>query len=88
MKPSIFFLFIIIIGCTNTSDNSTIIANPEPNQILYKGMDLSFQTELEDFNVDYFDENGTSIELLDFVEENGTNLIRLKLWHTSQDGEN
>jgi arabinogalactan endo-1,4-beta-galactosidase len=51
-------------------------------------MDLSFQTELEDFSVEYKDENGNSIQLLDFVKNNGTNLVRLKLWHTSQDGEN
>jgi len=56
--------------------------------MLYKGMDLSFQSELEDFNIDYKDSNGNSVELLDFVKSKGTNLVRLKLWHTPQNGEN
>lgn len=53
-----------------------------------KGMDLSFQSELEAYNVQYKDEKGNPINLLDYVSENGTNLVRLKLWYTPQDGQN
>ena len=51
-------------------------------------MDLSFQSELEDYNIDYKDSNSNSVELLDFVKSKGANLVRLKLLHTPQDGEN
>ncbi len=51
-------------------------------------MDLSFQSELEDYNLNYKDANGNAVELLDFVKSKGTNLVRLKLWHTPQNGEN
>ncbi|MBT8394642.1 MAG: arabinogalactan endo-1,4-beta-galactosidase [Bacteroidia bacterium] len=87
MKPYIFFLFIIALSCSNPEIDSIDIPS-ESEPIFYKGMDLSFQTELEDYNVEYFDENGNPVTLLEFLEENGTNLVRLKLWHTSQDGEN
>ncbi|MFK7782491.1 arabinogalactan endo-beta-1,4-galactanase [Psychroserpens sp.] len=82
-------LLIIIVGCNNSDDSeSQQDMLPEDTSTFYKGMDLSFQSELEDFNLNYKDENGIPIELLDFVSENGTNLVRLRLWHTPQDGEN
>lgn len=74
----------------NGSDDSESQQNTPPDDvsIFYKGMDLSFQSELEDYNLIYKDENGIPVELLNFVSENGTNLVRLKLWHTPQNGEN
>ncbi|WP_040248659.1 glycoside hydrolase family 53 protein [Psychroserpens mesophilus] len=82
-------LLFICASCSNSDDFKVQQDNPpEDNSTFYKGMDLSFQSELEDYNLDYKDENGTPVELLDFVSEKGTNLVRLKLWHTPQDGEN
>ncbi len=89
-----FFKFLIIIlfflSCSN--DNTTLPDNENPtpngNALAYRGMDLSFQSELEDYNINYKDANGNTVELLDFVASKGTNLVRLKLWHTPQDGEN
>ena len=82
-------LLFIFASCSNCDDSKVQQDNPpEDNSTFYKGMDLSFQSELEDYNLDYKDENGTPVELLDFVSEKGTNLVRLKLWHTPQDGEN
>ena len=68
----------------NESGNTT----PPEEELFYRGMDLSFQSELQDYNIDYKDENGNSIELLGFLKSKGVNLVRLKLWHTPQDGEN
>ncbi|MEZ4802197.1 MAG: glycosyl hydrolase 53 family protein [Gelidibacter sp.] len=91
----ILFLAFILFNCSN-SNNSTddtpddltddVIPMPEPT--FYKGMDLSFQSELEDYNVVYKDTNGNPVQLLDYVSNNGTNLVRLKLWHTPEDGQN
>jgi len=79
------FFAIIIYSC---SENSTTDNSEPVSPIFYKGMDLSFQSELEDYNVTYNDQNGNLIGLLDFVTAKGANLIRLKLWHTPQNGEN
>lgn len=83
------FLFFLLTSCSNSDDSEAQQQmTPEDTFVFYKGMDLSFQSELEDYNLNYKDAEGNPIELLDFVSENGTNLIRLKLWHTPQDGEN
>lgn len=88
-KLLIPILILIAFSSCNKSDGDSENNNPiVPESTFYKGMDLSFQTELEDYNVTYKDKNGVPVELLDFVKNNGTNLVRLKLWHTSQDGEN
>lgn len=83
-------LSLLIIGCNSSNDNSTdpVEEIPPVKPHLYKGMDLSFQSELAHYNVDYKDENGKTIDLLDYVSKNGTNLVRLKLWHTPEDGQN
>ncbi|MCT4630256.1 glycosyl hydrolase 53 family protein [Winogradskyella sp.] len=83
-KLYVFAILILSLSCSK-NDDSNDGNNPKP---FYKGMDLSFQSELEDYNIDYKDANGNSIELLDFVKSKGTNLVRLKLWHTPQDGQN
>lgn len=94
MRLFLHLFTLFILGCS-TSENSNTPQNenpdnqnPEPETVFYKGMDLSFQPELETYNVNYRNENGTVVDLLDFVNENGTNLVRLKLWHTSQNGQN
>ena len=77
-------MFMCLVSCTENTDSNE--ANSSAS--FYRGMDLSFQSELEDYNIDYKDANGNSVELLDFVKSKGTNLVRLKLWHTSENGEN
>ncbi|WP_458627488.1 glycoside hydrolase family 53 protein [Winogradskyella sp. PC D3.3] len=82
---SISLLLTLSCSKNDNSDNEDGIINTNS---FYKGMDLSFQSELENYDIDYKDINGHSVELLDFVKSKGTNLIRLKLWHTPQDGQN
>lgn len=85
-KPlAILFLLCFLWHCS-TSENNNPPLSVAP--VFYKGMDLSFQPELEDYNIEYKDASGNLIDLLDFVNENGTNLLRLKLWHTPKDGQN
>ena len=83
MKKYWIISLIILSSCSSDDDS-----NRETSNQFYKGMDLSFQSELENYNIDYKDEDGNSVELLDFVRSKGTNLVRLKLWHTPQDGQN
>lgn len=93
MKCIKYLLFTLLIISCSSSENrpeeeQEDITPPASTSIFYKGMDLSFQSELESYNINYRSENGTVVDLLDFVEANGTNLVRLKLWHTPQDGQN
>ena len=81
-------LVLLVFNCNSSTDDATDDSPPVAESTFYKGMDLSFQSELEDYNVEYKDANGASVELLDFVANNGTNLVRLKLWHTPENGEN
>ncbi|MEM9681017.1 MAG: glycosyl hydrolase 53 family protein, partial [Bacteroidota bacterium] len=74
----------LIFACSSSDDNHGDIES----STFYRVMDLSFQSELEDYNINYKDGVGNSVDLLDFVTEKGTNLVRLKLWHTPQNGEN
>ncbi|EDP72059.1 galactosidase [Flavobacteriales bacterium ALC-1] len=88
MKPFKLYLLILSLIFTSCSKNDASDDDTNTPKTFYKGMDLSFQSELEDYNLDYKDEDGNSVQLLDFVKSKGTNLVRLKLWHTPQDGEN
>ncbi|WP_084203372.1 glycoside hydrolase family 53 protein [Psychroserpens damuponensis] len=90
MKYMMFLLLSILITACSSSDNTIDeeVSPPDLEPMFYKGMDLSFQSELENYNVTYRDTNGTPVDLLNFVTSKGTNLIRLKLWHTSHNGEN
>lgn len=85
LKYVLSVIIIVLVSCSKKDDNTN---SPMVTETFYKGMDLSFQSELEDYNVPYKDANGNAVELLDFVKSKGTNLIRLKLWHTPQDGQN
>ncbi len=77
---------ILALWSCNSSDDTDSGNGTERS--FYKGMDLSFQSELQDYNIDYKDSNGNGVNLLDLVKNNGVNLVRLRLWHTSQNGEN
>lgn len=82
------FFILIYSGCSSSDEsNREGEINPE-TATFYHGMDLSFQPELREYNIAYKDENGVAIDLLPFVKSKGTNLIRLKLWHTPLDGQN
>ncbi|NRA91463.1 MAG: glycosyl hydrolase 53 family protein [Psychroserpens sp.] len=88
MKRIFFYIAILVLFSCSSSDESNNQNNDPTVNTFYKGMDLSFQSELENYNVTYKDESGNPVDLLDFVSQNGTNLVRLKLWHTPVNGQN
>ncbi len=93
MKKTLQYVFLLIscfsLGCSGSDDSGqSPDPDPDPSAYFCKGMDLSFQPELENYNVTYKDPNGNPIELLDYVADRGTNLVRLRLWHTPVNGLN
>lgn len=86
---SYLILFSILFMNSCSSDKTEEVINEVPkSKTFYKGMDLSFQMELESYNLSYKDKNNNPIEILSFVKQNGCNLVRLKIWHTPLDGQN
>ena len=83
----IFFAQIFLLLSCSKSEN----INPIPLEtpiLFYKGMDLSFQSELENYNVVYKNENNAVISVLPFIKQKGCNLVRLKLWVNPANGLN
>ena len=90
----LFFLLAIglFLSCSDTKKEDSITKTPlivnTTTSTFYKGLDLSFQPELESFNVVYKDENSNPISVLPFVKQKGVTLIRLKLWFNPANGLN
>ena len=61
-----------IFGCTKK-------ANPKPS--FYLGADLSYVNEMEDCGGVYRDK-GKKVDAFNFFSEKGSNIVRLRLWHT------
>ncbi len=88
MRFKLYLLCLIILtSCNSNTEEELIYPIPEI-KTFYKGMDLSFQMELESYNLPYKDKNNNPIQVLPFVKQNGCNLVRLKIWHTPLDGQN
>lgn len=77
-----FILIGFSLSCKKKTEDPNQEPNPSVDTTFYKGMDLSFQPEIIDWNTKYFDDENNEIELLSFLKSKGVNLIRLKLWHS------
>ncbi|MEW6193547.1 MAG: glycosyl hydrolase 53 family protein [Bacteroidota bacterium] len=66
--------------------SSKLIAQT-PSQEFIRGADISFTQQIE-FRGGKYKLNGVEKEILDILQENGANYIRLRLWHTPSNGYN
>ena len=90
MKPLfkiLFSLLIVLYSCSskdtnysdnNPSDNNPIVINPDT---FYYGADLSYVNEMEDCGATYYDSNNNNKDPFQIFKEEGTNLVRIRLWH-------
>lgn len=95
MKPLfkiLFSLLIVLYSCsskdTNNSDNNPSDNNPSDNNPIvinpdtfYYGADLSYVNEMEDCGATYYDSNNNNKDPFQIFKEEGTNLVRIRLWH-------
>lgn len=51
------------------------------SQTFYRGVDLSYVNELEDCGVTYFDASGDVADAYELFDNQGANIVRLRLWH-------
>jgi arabinogalactan endo-1,4-beta-galactosidase len=88
MKKTISLILVFIFfSCSKNKETDSIIV-PSLEEEFYKGMDLSFQSELENYPLVYKDENNKPISILPYVKSKGCNLVRIKIWHTPANGQN
>lgn len=82
---STFFLFSIVLSCSNDSIQIEPEFIQEESDIYYLGADLSYVNEIEDFGGVY-KSNGKSIDPFQLFSEKGSNIVRVRLWHTPPTG--
>ena len=90
-KFSIVVIILLVLGaCKKKDDHDNTPPPPPPapaDTTFYTGMDLSYQPFLDNFNFDYKDEQGEVIDnVIQWVKDNGVNLIRIRLFHTPDPG--
>ncbi|RNC83205.1 MAG: arabinogalactan endo-1,4-beta-galactosidase [Balneola sp.] len=75
---TIYVLIIIIaIGCSEINEKSS----PSKSSKLYLGADLSYVNEMEDCGGSYR-ANGELVDPFEFFKSQGSNIVRVRLWHT------
>lgn len=78
----IFMLQFVIfaLGCKKDSKPPPVIEPPE--KTFYKGADISFSPEIEEYSTQFHDQDGKIGNVPDILLQSGVNTIRLRLWHT------
>lgn len=74
MRHSILPMVIIIF----------FLPNPVIAQCLITGADLSYVNAIEEGSGIYRDENGAIVDPYEFFAQKGTEMVRLRLWHTPE----
>lgn len=65
---------------SDIKSNVIILNTYHEENFFYKGVDISFFSELEDHNVFFKDFNKNNTDLIEILKNNGINTIRLRLW--------
>jgi arabinogalactan endo-1,4-beta-galactosidase len=75
---------LAFLSCKKDSSPDWTPPEPPANELgFFTGMDMSYQSFLEEYNVQYLDKDGNPIDnLYGFLNNNGVNLIRVRLFHT------
>lgn len=81
----LFLIIILLSGCKKDNDPKSPPPSQQPDSQIgfFTGMDLSYQSFLESYDVQYYDEAGNPISgLLTYFADNGVDLIRVRLFHS------
>lgn len=75
------FTFFLLLSNCNLDAQETIAAKPYELNRFCMGADLSFLNQLED-NGAQFRDSGKIKDAITIFRDHGTNLVRIRLWHT------
>lgn len=85
MKQNFLLLLLICLFACKEDNNPP--PPPPPVEVEFmRGADLSFLPEIETYNLDFYDSAGNVKDMLTIFKEAGCNTVRLRLWHTPQNG--
>ncbi len=87
MKKDLQFIFTFITAITliacKPETTKTVNIPKIPTDPYIAGIDISAQVLINKTNTPFFDSLGKSINILDFLRDNGINTIRLRTWYGS-----
>lgn len=72
-------LFVCLSNCKKEAKNSSVAVNQDT---LIRGVDASFLTEAWKSGISYEDEQGNTIDFLNFAKSKGVNTVRVRIWHS------
>jgi len=79
------FVLSLVSSCKEDKTNWDTPGTPQETIGFYTGMDLSYQSFLDPYQVPYKDEAGNEVgDLFDFTAKNGVSLVRIRLFHTPE----
>lgn len=68
--------------------NTIVVGLENPELDFITGMDLSYQSFLANYPVDFKQEDGSPVnDVFQYVKDNGVNLVRLRLFHKPDNGD-
>lgn len=80
-KMTFIYLLFFLFACEGKDDKITIPNNDTSLTDFYFGADLSYVNEMEDCGAVYKDRSGTAKDPYKIFAQEGTNLVRIRLWH-------
>jgi len=80
-KMNFIYLLFLLFACNGKDDKITIPEGDTTLTDFYFGADLSYVNEMEDCGAVYKDRLGTAKDPYKIFAEEGTNLVRIRLWH-------
>lgn len=76
------YVFLLVTTLACSKKDIVIPKDDEETPFFYYGADLSYVNEMEDCGATYKDVSGTVKDPYQVFSDAGTNLVRLRLWHT------
>jgi arabinogalactan endo-1,4-beta-galactosidase len=80
--PFLLLLFLLFIACAN---ESTVVVEPNTKNLI-KAADVSFLPEIRQEGTTFYNAQNSSQDVLDILKDAGCNTLRLRVWHTPNEG--
>lgn len=76
------FVPVILLACSTGEEPAVVDDTPVVEKTFYYGADLSYVNEMEDCGATYMNAAGTVEDPFKIFSDAGTNIVRVRLWHT------